>query len=411
LLSICTVALPQNAAPPNSSITLNEAFARTLAQSPELVAAGFELAAAEGRLEQSRLVPNPELGVALQDFAGTDAYRSLKSAETTVTLGWVLERGVRPRLVDAAQADVSLHAIDAELARLDVAAETARRFLVCIAFRERLARARQQVALARDAVELVAERVAAGSVLAADLARAEADLVRAELLEEDYEHELLSALHRLSAQWGSTTPEFATVSGEVFALPALEPFEALRARAASNPELRRLMSVERVNEAEVRLAEARSKPAWHASFGLRRYESTDDVAIVGGLTVPLPIRNRNQGVIAAARATAAATRAEAAASRVRVETGLFVLHQELNHDLQFAGRMRGEVIPRLQSALDDTRRAYDTGRSNYSEWRVVQLELLAAQDDLLEASIDAHRLVIEIERLTGVSAAPASPAQ
>lgn len=232
--------------------------------------------------------------------------------------------------------------------------------------------------------------------------------MRAELIQEDYEHELLSAYHRLSAQWGETQPDFSSVVGNTETLPTLQPFDTLLARLDENPGLARFMSQQRLDEAELRLAEAQSRPSWQVSGGLRRVERTDDFAVVGGVTVPLPIRNLNQGRIAEARADVARTQAEMTARRVQNETALFVLYQELNHNLQLAGRLRADVIPKIERALDDTRRAYELGRYGYSEWRIVQGELLDANDELLEASIDAHRIVIEIERLTGVRTAPPS---
>jgi cobalt-zinc-cadmium efflux system outer membrane protein len=393
------------------SIGFAEALSRTVAGNPDLVAFGYEIAAAEGRLEQARLAPNPELDVTVQDGAGTGAYRGFDSTETTVSLAWILERGVRGRIVDAANAGLSVRMIDAEIARLDVAAETARRFLACLAYQGRLENAAAAIELAEETVRLVEARVAAGRSLEAELARAEAELARAELLREDYEHELLSAYHRLSAQWGETEPDFGSVVGDVETLPMLEPFETLLARVDDNPELMRFMSQQRLDEAELELAEARRRPSWRVSAGIRRYETTDDLALVGGLSVPLPIRNRNQGHIAEARAGVARTQADRTARRIRIETTLFELYQELNHNLELTGRLTADVIPRLEQALEDTRRAYELGRYGYSEWRIVQGELLETNNELLEASIDAHRIIIEIERLTGVRAAPPSTAQ
>ncbi len=307
---------------------------------------------------------------------GTDEFRGVRSAETTVTLGWYLERGLRRRqIVDAARAGVSLRIVDAEIVRVDSAAETARRFLDCLAFQGRLRNAGEAVGVAQETVNLIQESVALGRSLEAEVARAEVDLARAELLQEDYEHELLSAYHRLSAQWGETEPDFSSVSGGVDPLPVLEPFEALLARVNENPQLLRFMSQQRLDEAELRLAEARSKPSWHLSAGVRHIATTDDFALVGGLTVPLPIRDRNEGHIAEARADVASTLAQVTASRVRIKTQLFVLYQELNHNLQLAARLRADVIPRLERALADTRRAYELGRYGYSEWRIVQGQL------------------------------------
>ena len=134
-------------------------------------------------------------------------------------------------------------------------------------------------------------------------------------------------------------------------------------------------------------------------------ESTDDYAMVAGITIPLALRNRNQGRISEARAVISQTRAETAAAKIRIETTLFVLYESLQHSLHRATTLQNEIIPRVESALAETRTAYERGRYSYLEWRTVQAELLDARRKLIEASIDAHRQVIEIERLTGVRVA------
>src|SRR3970282_1087946 len=105
-----------------AAIGLAEALSRTIAGNPDLLAFGYQIEAAEGRLQQAALTPNPELGIAVQDVLGPDAFRGVDSAETTVTLGWILERGARERIIDAARAGVSLSTIDAEIVRIDAAA-------------------------------------------------------------------------------------------------------------------------------------------------------------------------------------------------------------------------------------------------------------------------------------------------
>lgn len=404
-MSVMAVSAQEVTPTGRATLTLEEALIRTVGANPGLVAVGYEIDAAEGQLTQAQIPPGPELDVALQDLLGRDVHRGLSSAEATVSVAWILERGVRERRVSAARAGVALSTVDADIARLDAAAETARRFLACLAFQERLGNAMEAVRLAEETVAAVGDRVAASSALEAELARAEAGLARAALDQEHDEHELVSANHRLSAQWGETEPDFAAVAGDVAALPFLEPFEALLARADGNPELARYMSSQRLAEAELRVAEAQSRPDWRASAGLRRIEATDEFVLLGTLAIPLRTSGRNLGRVAEARADIARTQAEAVATRIEIETALFVLHQELNHNLQLAAGLRNEVIPRLETALADTRRAYDLGRYSYFEWSVVQGELLQANNDLLEASIAAHEVVIEIERLTGVQAA------
>jgi cobalt-zinc-cadmium efflux system outer membrane protein len=394
----------QPAAPNHSdTISLPEALSRTLAENASLRALGFDVPAAEGRLLQSTFRPSPEINVALQDVAGTDAFRGVHSAETTVTLAWVLERGIRERIIDASQAQVDVSSAEIEVARLDVAAETARRYIESLVFQARYANAERGVELAVDAVDAVRRRVEASRAPEAELARAEAELARAELRLEDYEHELLSAYHRLSAQWGVTEPEFSSVAGNLSGVPALDPFEVLLARVEQNPDLTAFVSQSRLAEAELNLARARSRPGWTVSGGLRRIEATDDWAVVGGVTIPLRRGNQNQGRIAEARATLDQVEAAAEAARINIETELFVLYQELVHNIQLAERLETDVTPRLEAALTDMRRAFELGRSSYLEFRAVQTELLGVAYEILDAHADAYRLAIEIERLTGES--------
>jgi len=91
---------------------------------------------------------------------------------------------------------------------------------------------------------------------------------------------------------------------------------------------------------------------------------------------------------------------------VRIETELFVLYQELKHNIELADRLETDVAPRYETALADTLRAFEQGRSSYLEYRAVETELLAVAYEILDAHADAYLLSIEIERLTGESLTP-----
>lgn len=407
IFMLSSVGLAQTASVETTApITLPEALNRTLAQSPELLARGFEVAAAEGRLLQSTFRPSPTLNVVLGDSLGTDQFRGLRSSEATVSLGWVLERGIRERVVDAARAGIGVSAVDVQIARLDAAAETARLFVECLLFQARYGNAEAGVERAEEAVEAVQRRVDASLAREAELARAEAELARAELRLDDYGHELLSAYHLLSAQWGETEPDFQAVDGELSGMPPLETFESLRSRLEQNPDLEAFVSRARLAEAELNLARARSRPSWEVSGGLRRIEHSDDWALVGGINVPLRMGNRNQGRIDETRATLAQLEATEEAARVRIETELFVLYQELRHNIELAEGLETEVAPRFETALADTLRAFELGRTSYLELRTVQAELLEVAYEIIDAHANAYLLAIEIERLTGESLDP-----
>jgi cobalt-zinc-cadmium efflux system outer membrane protein len=255
--------------------------------------------------------------------------------------------------------------------------------------------------LAEQTVEAVTRRVRAGKAPTAELVRAEAELATDRLARDDVTHELSAAYHRLAAQWGETEPRFARVDGDLLALPALEPYVALTEGLERTPQLARYATEERLAKANLRLAEARRWPSLRPHLGVRRLEATDDTALVAGVSVPIPVLNRNQGEVAESRAAVSRARAEAGAAHVRLQTTLFELYEELRHYFHRAETLRVEVIPRLTEALEGTRRAYERGRYGYFELRSVQTDLLRAQSELVDASAGAHRLVIALERLTG----------
>lgn len=395
-----------HAASVDTPLGIADAIAMTLESNPALRALGYQIDTQQARVQQAGLAPNPELNLTVENALGSGGYDSFDSVETTLGITWAIERGARQRRLDAARAGASLAVVEADVHRLDATAETARRFVACLAGQARLSNAERAVRFAHDNIDAVHARVEAGRAPQAELARARAELARIELTREDIEHELLSARHRLAAQWGETQPRFTRVSGDLLPLPDVPSFADLEQRLRQNPDLTRFLSQQRVDEAMLRLAEAERRPDWRLSAGVRHLEASGDQALVAGFSMPLVVRNRNEGNVAEARARLAATDADAEAARVQIKTSLFVIHQELEHARHRAGILGDEVIPRLEEALAGMRDGYERGRYSYFEWRSVQSEWLTARNDLLEAGVDARLRVIEIERLTGTPVAP-----
>jgi cobalt-zinc-cadmium efflux system outer membrane protein len=386
---------------PRTVLTLQEALDRALTHNKHLAAYQYRITEQQGRVEQAGLLPNPQLDVFIEDAAGSGRYEGFDSAQTTISLGWVLEGWVRAGRVRAAQAGAELISAEVRVLRIEVAADTAEQFLASLASQTRLERADVAIALAEQTVAAVTRRVRAGKAPTAELARAEAELATDRLSRDDVTHELSVAYHRLAAQWGNTEPQFSHVGGELLTLPSIKPYEALTTGLERTPQLERYTTEERLAKANLRLAEARRWPALKPLLGVRRYEATDDTAIVAGVTVALPLLNRNQGEVAESRASISRARAQGGAARVRLQTTLFEFYEELQHYFHRAETLRNEVIPRLAEALEGTRQAYERGRYGYFELRSVQADLLRAESDLVEASVGAHRLVIALERLTG----------
>ena len=388
------------------SISLDDAIVSTLTRSPELLAFNYALDAQDGRILQAGLSPRPELGVSVENVLGTGNARGLSGVEATVSIAWVLEGGLRQRRIDTARAGSQVLAAEADVMRLDAAAETARHYTEALAQQMRRDIADQALTLAEQTVAAIRARVDAGTTLTAELSRAQAALARRVLYREDIDHELEAAYHRLAAQWGELSPAFSHVEGDPLNLPTLAPFTELVSRIDQNPELSRYLSEQRLHDAKLRLAQAQSQGLWRFNAGIKRMQSTSDTGFVAGITIPLNRGNNNQGRIAEARANLQRSVASEDAARVRIQTALLVLYLELEHSIHRVDALRDNVIPRFEKALSESRRAYELGRYSYLEWLQAQNDVLDSRSELAEASIQAHLRMIEIERLTGIRLVP-----
>ena len=385
--------------PPQISLQL--AVQRTLERNPTLASLGYQSRAQEGEVLQAGLRPNPELGLLVENVLGSGELSGFDGAETTLSLAWVLERGKRQARLETANAGVSLLETETRVQRREAATETARRFLDSLAFQARKTQALEAVTVAEDTVSRITDRVKAGRAPDADLARARAELARTKLRLEDFEHEQETSNHRLAAQWGDRKPDFSGVAGDLLRLPRLARYAELTSSIQNNPDLQRYVTVARLRDAELRLAKTHTKPDWRVNVGVRHLEQFGEQALVAGITIPLPTHNQNQGRIATARANLQRVDADREKTAIEIETRLFALHQALQHTLHTTKTLVDHVLPLTESALSDTKRAYNAGRYGYFQLQQVQNELLDARLALVETAISAHRHAIEIERLTG----------
>lgn len=385
------------------TINLRDAIGKTFAHNPALRAFSYQLRAQQGRELQAGLAASPEVSLMVEDALGTGIFEGTDNAQATLSIGWVLEGEVRQGFTDVARADTSALATESKIKRLNVAAETARLYLSCLANQARLINTTKTVALAEETVLAVKKRITAGKTPEAELARAQAELAHAQLDHEDIEHELSSAIRLLAAQWGDINPEFTYVEGSISTLPSTVSYEVLKIKLEQSPEFTRLLADRRLKQAELKLAEAQSSSNWRVNLGVRHFETTNDQSLVAGISIPFGERSRNPGRVTAARENLSEMAVKEDELRVRFETSLYVLYEELQHSLHRINAHRNNIIPLLEDALKQTRRAYDLGRYSYLEWRSVQSELLDARSALVEDSIGAHLKVIEIERLTGIS--------
>jgi cobalt-zinc-cadmium efflux system outer membrane protein len=157
------VATQQTAVEPNGVVTLRDALAIALARNPELGIFPYDLRAADARLLQAGLRPNPQLAIEVEDVGGRGERSGFDAAQTTVGIDQPVELGgKRAQRTRVASLDRELVLWDYKAARLDVLHDVTRAFVEVLAAQERLALAERLLELSRQAQAAVVQRVKAG---------------------------------------------------------------------------------------------------------------------------------------------------------------------------------------------------------------------------------------------------------
>jgi len=389
-------------AEPAAPLTLGEAIDRARAANPALAGFAFAFQAGDARVDQADQRPPTEIALEVENVVGSGDFNGFDAAEGTLALSQVIELGgKREARSAAARSSRELLSVEQQAAQLDVLAEVTRRFLAVAAAQEQVSLAQERVTLARGTVDDVALRVRAARSPEAELLRARAALTRDQFEEERAAAGLRAARQGLAATWGSARPDFGAVQADLYRMPVLVGFDALAARLDANPDFLRFASVARLRDAESRLARSLGRPDLAISGGVRRFEETNDQALVLGISVPLFAGRRAAPAIAEAEALRGLADTERDAARVAARTRLYDLYERLQLGIRETDTLRGDVLPQLDAALRATTYAYERGRYGYLELVDAQAAFLEARGAAIASAVATQELLAEIERLTG----------
>ena len=396
-----------------SELTLRDALSLALQRNPELAAFGKERSAAEGALLQAGALPNPVL-----EISG-DNLRNARKADagdraTTIQIGQLIELGgKRAARIRAAEASHELANWDYETKRVEVVSLVAQRFVDVLAAQQRRTLAEEAVLLARQVSGAVARRVQAGKVSPVEETKARLTQASAEVEQEQARREAIAARNALGALWADPNPGFAKAVGDLEKTTALPAYEQLAQRVRDNPELARWSSEIERRRAGVDAEKAKTVPDVTLTAGVTRFSQFDDRAYVVGISLPLPLFNRNQGGILEASRRLDKASDESRAAESRVLTQLTRTYQRLAATDNEIRTLRAALLPGAQSAFEAAAKGYQLGKFGFLDVLDAQRTLFQTRTQNLRALADYQRGVSEIERLIGgpLEASPNVPSQ
>ncbi len=387
---------------PGGELTLAEALTLADTHQPALLAARLDVQAAESRVTQSALMPNPGFSLEAENFGGQNELRGGDAAEYTAQLEQTLEMGgKRHKRIRVAKTGRQLSAFDLDANRLDIRAETVRRFVSLQGAQERLALRRESVALAEEFAQTVAARVRAGKVSPMEEDKAHILLVQQKVNLDSAQREILSARVRLSAMWGSTTPRFDRVNGDLQAIPAIPDLTDLTLCMPANPDLARWAAEIEQRKAILAQEKAARLPDVTVAGGVRRFAEIDSDAFVAGLSIPLPVFDRNQGKAREAAVILEKAEQQRLAAEVTAAAALTEAYQTLSAALHRIAALKNDVIPRSKSVFDAVQTGYNEGKFAYLDVLDARRTFFDTRAEYVETLVSGHQALASVERIIG----------
>ncbi len=356
--------------PEVSNSTLADFEAMALASNPAIgEAAAARVEAAQGRLLQSGLGPNPEIG-----YSGEQLGSGGVAEQNGIVLSKKFIRGGKLELNRAIECE-EVHRQNAALALQHQRVVTD----VRIAFYNALA-AQRRLALARQLADINAQALAAAESLVRAKEGSKVDVLQAQIELET----VTAALHQAEFEVAGAWRRLASVVGQ----PDLPKQELTGEMETSEPSLVFEDLWPQLNEMspEIQLARIAVEKACR---NLRRQQaepiSDVDVQAVlrhdngtgginGDLQITFPLRtvNRNQGGIqeAAAQVTEARQALERKQIGLRAKLSEAFAQYETSRDQ--VNRYRESILPKAAENLELVRRGYEAGEFSFIQVLVVQ---------------------------------------
>jgi outer membrane protein, heavy metal efflux system len=391
------------AAQEHDSLSLDDAMARVVNQHPDLRLYSFTEQGLKAEADKAGLKPGLRLNADLENVLGSGNALGFGDAELTLSLASMLERGGKREARRALAASrIDAVGLQRSAKEMDLLAEVARRYLDVFAAQESQKIIALDLAQRERTVGAAAKRVQAGASHDSVRLTAEAMRARARLEQSTAKAAHETAWRRLAILWGETQPKkIPQMNGDAYALPVIAEFSTLRDVLKNTPELKRFADETRIRESRLQLARSSQATDLDWQVGLRRRQDDSDWGFVAGLSIPLGNARRAEPDIRFAQAELDALSVESESATLSLEATLAQAYGQFTAAKVVVAQIRSDFLPHLSKAEKSAENAYREGALSYLEWAMLQSETTNARKQQLATALEAHRALIEIQRLTG----------
>ena len=201
--------------------------------------------------------------------------------------------------------------------------------------------------------------------------------------------------------WGGTSPQFTQAVGDLEPTKIIPDIETVMNLAQSSPSIARWNAELGRGEAALALARSERVPNVTVGVGTRREQDATDTDYLLDVEIDIPIFDRNQGEIRAARYELARVQARRMAAEAAASEAIAEVYYALTESQARSSTMKNEVLPATRAAFDAYRQVFEKSGTNLDDVLDARRDLARGEVDLTDALVDYRRKLAELEGLVG----------
>lgn len=382
------------------NLTLSEATAFALQANPEIavVMRGREVESAQTLQAASR--PNPTLSGQVQDLRSQNRIASIILSQQLETAG------KRDKRMAAADASLSMAEADIRITQAEISAKTYAAFYQVLAAQQAQALAQQLLKISTQSKESTAKRVLAGKVSPVEETKAKVAEAGLKIDLASASQQLVSAKQRLASLWAksleSNSHEDYIAVGELEQLNNSATLDDLTAQLADSPRLRKASLAITQKQALSAIEQSKQTPDLTVSLGAQRNEELGGTtqAIIG-LSIPIPVFDKNQGNLQSARAREFQSIDEKTALENQLKTELADAYSRRQLQIEASNMYQQDILQGAQSAYEAARKGFEFGKFSFLEVLDAQRTLFQAKTQFIQTLVLARLAEADIQKILG----------
>jgi cobalt-zinc-cadmium efflux system outer membrane protein len=372
-------------------LTLSDAIREALDHHPALAAAAHRISASEGLLRQAGQRPNPRATVQIENLRawGQPGFSYPTDTDNFAYVSQSFETaGKRAKRIELARTGVRVATLDRQVTAREIASQVANAYWTAASgaiLRDLL---REDVSAFENIIQYHRDRVKEGAMAEVDLMRVllERDRLAATLrtAELDATRSMLTLLRSMGRVAFDPVP-LAESLPEPVDLTAPDTDKALEIR----PDMQAAREAVARARANVELQRAGAAPDPSILFGYKRTAGFD--TMMGAVEIDLPLRNRQQGAIAAATAEVRAAESTVAVTQLRIRGELAAAYTEY----QSRRRLVAEILRPMRERSSEIARIM---RAAYLEGGTDLLRVIDAERARIDSLVAYQRALGELQQ-------------